>query len=434
MLEKIVKFFSPKHLRSSENLSVELLEEKRKANTTIYFILTGAILIAIMFTTRFYLEGMESSKSLLLLPAFSITLILSLFISRFRKNLYFASYVIVAACLSILFIRVPATGGITSPVAVWYTILPIVATVMISKKVGMFTAILASALLLILSMSEKFGIQVSSIKPSSLVSGIVLIIVVIFLSSLIYFYELERQNNQKKIIKYQKDLAHTKRLASLGNVSSGLAHEMNNPLTVVRGNVDILQTLNSMGKMNEEKLTKHLGMIERNLLRVESIISAFRTYSSQEHLSDFERLTVSEVIKNTIEADQYESENFKIEITGNIEQQLEGNQNLLKKVFQSLMHNSFYELKEIKDSKLVFDIKDTGNSTVITATDTGHGIPADVAEKIFDPFFTTKDVGEGSGMGLSLAFNIISLHGGKLFYNSSSAKTQFIIELPHSKV
>lgn len=430
MLEKIVTFFSPKHLRNLDSYTFDLLEEKRKVNTTIYFILTGIVLVSIMFVTRFYLEGMQSSKSLLLLPALSLLLILAAYISRFRKNLYFASYLIVVACLVILMIRVPATGGITSSVAIWFTIIPMIATVMISKRVGLIVAFTSSALIFILSLPENFGIQITPLSPAPIVSGVVLIIVVLFLFALIYFFELEREKNLKIIISSEKNLAHTKRLASLGSVSSGLAHEINNPLTVVKGNTDILKFLINKNEIDKEKLLKHLSLVDKNVIRIEAIVSAFRTYSSQDHVSDFSEIKVEDIIKKAIKDARSYAKHLTISLDGSSSTPIMGNKNLLGKVFDNLIINAAYELADSANATLNFEVEQNFQTILIRATDSGPGIHDEIVDKIFEPFFTTKDIGEGLGMGLSLSYNIISVHGGKLYVNRKSKKTQFIVEIP----
>ena len=279
MLENVVTFFLPKRLRGKENTSRDLLEERRKARTTVYFIFSGNILALVMFTVRYALEGMESSKSLFLLPIAAVVNLLVLYIASRRDNLVFAAAYVVIFVTGVLFMRTLSTGGVTSSVAVWFIIIPITATITISKFAGTISALGCSLIILAIALHDKIGFEVSHLTPIPIVNGAVLIIALALIFSLTYFYEQERLKSELKISQFEKDLAQSLKLASLGSISTGLAHEINNPMTVVSGNFEILQMLLKKDVIDFDKVNRREALITKNLERIQSVVEAFRTYS-----------------------------------------------------------------------------------------------------------------------------------------------------------
>lgn len=425
MFEKIVYLFLPQRMKAKETNSIAQLEDRRKAATTIYFIMAGSTLAFVMFFVRLSMEGMESSKTLLLLPIAGLLNLLILYICGKFDKLVVAAWYVVIAVTSVLFFRTLSTGGVVSSVAVWLIIIPITATITISRAAGLFSAIVCCLLIIAVALHDKIGLKVNDIHPSPLMNGSVLIIALCLIAFLISIYEKERLKSVEKISQFEKDLAHSRKLASIGSISSGLAHEINNPMTVVSGNFEIMQMLLERDPIDLEKLKKHENLITKNLKRINSVVEAFRTYSRSDYKESFQILDPMDVVQSSL--DLVEKSSIPIVVEGSCEGKFSGNKGLIERVFHNLLINAIYEVSKHDSPWIKINIKEDSSYVYISFTDSGKGIPEEVREKVFDPFYTTKDIGEGSGMGLSLSQNIVAIHEAKLSINPKSKNTQFIL-------
>ena len=428
MFEKFVSFFLPHRLRDNDTNSIALMEDRRKAATTVYFITVGSILAFVMFAVRLSMEGMESSITIILLPAAGFLNILLLYICGKQDKIVIAAWYVICAVTLVLIMRMLSTGGVISSVAVWLIIIPITATVTISRKVGLFSAVVCCTIITAVAFHEKIGLEVNSIHPSPIMNGAVLIIALCLISFLISIYEQERLKSVEKISRFEKDLAQSRKLASIGSISSGLAHEINNPMTVVAGNFEIMQMLLEKDKIDLERLKKHERLITKNLKRINSVVEAFRTYSRSDYKDSFETISPIELVKNSIEL--VENSEVPIRVSGSTKSLMMGNKGLLERVFHNLLINAQFEVSKHTSPWIDIGIRDDKSFIYISVTDSGRGISEEIREKIFDPFFTTKDIGVGSGMGLSLSQNIISIHSARLYVNPDSKNTQFIVKFP----
>lgn len=428
MIEKVITFFLPVRLRGSTDKSLKHLQEKRRARTTIYFLLAGGFLSLLSITIRFAIEGMQSSSSLFLVPFAALSNLLVLYVtSKFDKLVIAAWYVVFFASF-VIFLRTVSTGGITSATAVWFILVPIVATVSISRTAGIFTVAYCAVLILAISLHDIIGIEVSTLQPVSLVNGIVLFMALSLIFSLTFLYESERLKSEKKIIEYETELARTSKLASLGGISSGLAHEINNPMTVIVGNFEIIQLLLNKETLDLQAVRRHEELITKNLRKIQTVIESFQTYSRSDYKSTFKPIDMKDIIKSSISL--IEGNVIPITIEGNSNGKVLGHKGLIERVFHNLLINAIFEVSEQKKPWIRVELEEDDNFISIRFTDSGAGISEEVADKIFDPFFTTKDIGVGSGMGLSLSQNIITIHEAKLFINSESPNTQFVVQFP----
>lgn len=268
----------------------------------------------------------------------------------------------------------------------------------------------------------------------------------------------------------QIQLVEAEKMASLGQLTAGIAHEINNPINFVKSNIkplqldinDLIEIIDEYDKlhttdnadipgklMNIEKLKKQID-IDYVKTEIDSLVKgiqdgAERTAEIVLGLRNFSRLDESEVktvnihegidstlilLKNML------PDNVKIEkdfqANGNIEC-LPGK---LNQVFMNILSNGIQAIKEKEhqnEAELIsIRTKDIGDRIEIHIKDTGVGMSDEVRQKIFDPFFTTKDVGEGTGLGLSIVFKIIQRHEGKIDVLSSKGNgAEFIITLHH---
>ena len=234
-------------------------------------------------------------------------------------------------------------------------------------------------------------------------------------------------------------LTQSAKLAAVGELAAGVAHELNQPLMVIRGHAQELLEEDSV----PEKVTKDLKLIEKQTGRMMRIIDHLRAFARQSS-GAFESVNLNDVINDsfTLITQQLKNNNIKIikELDDSIPR-IWGDQNKLEQVFLNLMTNSKDAMEEMGHGILTVKTQPVFNKTLnenrkVTGvlalfSDTGIGIANDIIDKVFDPFFTTKEVGKGTGLGLSISYSILKDHGGSITAESNEgAGTTFRLEFP----
>lgn len=230
-------------------------------------------------------------------------------------------------------------------------------------------------------------------------------------------------------------LIQTEKLASVGTLAAGIAHEVNNPIAGIQNCLRRIKKNPDNMKQNLE----YLSMMEEAANKVENVVRGLLDYTRPREMV-FTELKIAEVIEKAFFLVAYKLEKSKINIIKNISDLLPnfwGSSNHLEQVFVNLIMNSIAAINERslvepkckKQINVLCEI--VKNSMIIQIRDTGIGITKENQKNIFDPFYTTKDIGEGTGLGLSICFNIIKAHSGEIkLKKQSRTGTLFIIELP----
>jgi C4-dicarboxylate-specific signal transduction histidine kinase len=228
-------------------------------------------------------------------------------------------------------------------------------------------------------------------------------------------------------LEQQAQLLQAGKMATLGEMATGLAHELNQPLNVIRIASDFLQKKLKRGlRLSDEELFKTADELEANVERATRIITHLREfgYKAQERM---ERISISAPISGvyTMLGRQLTKRgiSWKLNVDDNLPE-IMGDENRLEQVFINLILNARdamleHEKKSSREGKTVDKILSIKafqekNNVVVTISDTGPGISVDLRQKIFEPFFTSKKVGEGTGIGLSISYNIIKEHKGSI--------------------
>jgi len=238
----------------------------------------------------------------------------------------------------------------------------------------------------------------------------------------------------------QANLVQSGKLASIGQLASGVAHELNQPLMVIRGNAQLLNRGLRQNKVSPEENRKLLKLIEKNTSRMMSIITHLSTFSRQS-AGEFQIISVNQVLEDSLQMVGEQMKVHNIQIKKDLDKSLPkilGNANQLEQVFLNLITNSKDAISESGEDKKTSVIEITThrpeNKTTcveIFVRDTGLGIAPENIDKVFDPFYTTKEVGQGTGLGLSISYGIIKDHQGKIdIIETGPEGTTFKIELP----
>jgi signal transduction histidine kinase len=231
---------------------------------------------------------------------------------------------------------------------------------------------------------------------------------------------------QKRI---EEQLILTDRLASIGELSSGIAHELNNPLTSVIGFSQLLMEGDA-----PENIKKDLGIVYSEAQRAAVIVKNLLTFA-RKHAPVKQLSQVNTVIEDVLRLRAYEQKVNNIEVETRLAPGLPEimiDHFQMQQVFLNIMVNGeFAMLESYHRGKMVITTERLDGVIRITFTDDGPGISEENLKHIFDPFFTTKEVGKGTGLGLSICHGIVMEHGGKIYAISEQGMgASFVVELP----
>ncbi len=280
----------------------------------------------------------------------------------------------------------------------------------------------------------------------SLTITLIIIATTILILTLILLYSRSIFNND--IIKKQKEkieqtleklkatqsqLIQNEKMASLGILTAGVAHEINNPLNYIMGGYAGIEKYYSGNKEIEEKqIPALMNSIKNGLERVSNIVSGLNQFSrDNENLN--ERCDIHPILDNCLVM-LHNQFKHRINITKNYSNApliINGNVGKLHQVFINIISNSIQAIKD--KGEIYVKTKINVNNAFIEISDTGCGIKKEDIKKICDPFFTTKNPGEGTGLGMSISYSIIKDHKGSIKYESEVDKgTKVIITLPNT--
>ncbi|MBF0275084.1 MAG: response regulator [Nitrospinae bacterium] len=248
---------------------------------------------------------------------------------------------------------------------------------------------------------------------------------------------IERIEHDKKMMEIKA--FSTSKLATLGEVATGVAHEINQPLTYISCFFQNLEIeLMEGNELDRENMSKKVIEGNRQVGRIITIINHLRTFGREEIPK--KRVSIKTIIDNSLlligERIRLKNITLNIDTSKNSSDEITGNANQLEQVFINLFQNaidSFTQKKERPEITLNLRSDMDKNLLIIEFSDNGCGMAKDTCEKIFEPFFTTKEVGKGTGLGLSIVYGIIHEHGGTITCNSTiNEGTTFTITFPYS--
>jgi PAS domain S-box-containing protein len=239
----------------------------------------------------------------------------------------------------------------------------------------------------------------------------------------------ERKKAEEERRQFEQKAQLASRLASVGELAAGVAHEINNPLTGVIGYSELL-----MQEDVPERIKNDLEIINNGAKRVADVVKGLLKFARQ---TKPERtiVDINEIIEVTLRLRAYELETSNIKVTAKLAPDLPltvADAGQLQQVFLNLLINAEMEMGLAHGKgKLIVKTEHTDNTIRITFKDDGPGIAKENLERIFEPFFSTREAGKGTGLGLSICHGIITEHGGRIWAESRQGKgATFIVELP----
>ncbi|MCG2613285.1 ATP-binding protein [Terrimonas sp. NA20] len=300
----------------------------------------------------------------------------------------------------------------------------------------------------------------TKIRTYSFIGGII----VLLLFSAFFYRNYQRQRKDKAIIEKsyadlkatQSQLIQSEKMASLGELTAGIAHEIQNPLNFVNNfselSAELIDEMNeelNKGDIGEAKsisadIKQNLEKINHHGKRADAIVKGMlqhsRTSSGQKEPTDINELT-DEYLRLSYHGIRAKDKNFNATMETNFEPAT-GKASIIPqdigRVLLNLFNNAFYAVKEKMEQShpgyrptISVNTSRINDKITISVKDNGNGIPRNIIDKVFQPFFTTKPTGQGTGLGLSLTYDIVKAHGGDIKIETKEQEgTIFHIELP----
>lgn len=259
------------------------------------------------------------------------------------------------------------------------------------------------------------------------------------LSIVIYYF---RRNNQVLLaasrIKeqiHQKELLRSAKMVVLGEMASGIAHEINNPLMIIMGKADGLRKEIENPSRDKSKALEDIDRIERTVERISKIIKGLNIFSRKSDIDPKRNYRLLEIVDDTVGLCQQRlnQNNIRLHVDIDAKVKVHCRPPQISQVLLNLISNSIDAIQKSEDKWIRLAVRDMGDFIEFRVTDCGNKISADIQEKIMMPFFTTKELGHGTGLGLSISKTIIEDHGGNFYYDSESQNTCFVLTLPTSE-
>jgi two-component system NtrC family sensor kinase len=257
--------------------------------------------------------------------------------------------------------------------------------------------------------------------------------------------ELEKTNRDlanalKSLKETQSQLIQVEKMAAVGQLAAGVAHELNNPLGGILGYSQFaLEKINQkplcqFSPEDNNSFLQYLTDIEKQTKKCRTIIQSLLKFSRASTREEFELININQVLKETFVFTHHQIVKNKVDLVQELTEplpQIAGHPSQLQQVFTNLVLNAVQAMTEGGTLRVTSKMRKASREIEISFADTGIGIAQENLNKVFEPFFTTKKVGEGTGLGLSVSYGLIKDHGGEIRVESQKNQgTTFIVILP----
>lgn len=244
---------------------------------------------------------------------------------------------------------------------------------------------------------------------------------------------LELDKVSREVEQQHARAANAAKLATLGEMAGGLAHEINTPLGTIQLLASLLRDGASEVNIDRDSFINMAQQIEATVQRISKIVKGLRTFAREGDDEPYAAASVRRVIEDALDLvrEKMRARNIDLRIA-NVDPVLfiECRPVQIMQILMSLISNAVDAMEATADKWIAVDVRDLQDNVEIAVSDGGPGIPNELREKIMQPFFTTKEVGKGTGIGLSISKGLADQHQGSLTLDTSAKHTRFVLRLP----
>ena len=252
-----------------------------------------------------------------------------------------------------------------------------------------------------------------------------------------YSRTLEQKVDEKtqQIKQQQQNLIQSSKLATLGEMAGGIAHEINNPLAIINGYSKLIDQHLAQDNIEPHTLKQLNSVIQTTTMRITEIITGLRSFSREGANDPQKIISVKKIIEKTLSLCMEKMKNHNINISfSDISADLtvECREVQIEQVLLNLLNNAYDAIATQNERWIKISCTEAESKIIISVIDSGAGVDPAIIDRIFEPFFTTKEVGKGTGLGLSVSYGILKEHNGNLVYDRSHPNSKFDLILPKS--
>jgi two-component system, NtrC family, sensor kinase len=261
----------------------------------------------------------------------------------------------------------------------------------------------------------------------------ILLIIISILGTATYLVNRIHKADQKRVQALHR-VEYTNKLASIGRLASGVAHEINNPLAIINQKVGLIKDLFTMrqGYAADKRLMGLVDDVLESIIRCSSITRRLLDFSRHME-SRIERVNIEGIIRQILGFMEKEVKRRRIRVTMDIPRDIPefmGDRGNLQQIFLNLINNAFAAMTDGGQLDIAVDRR-SEDQVCVTITDNGHGIPEEDIKRIFEPFFSTRDQHAGTGLGLSITYGLVAEMGGDIMVESQVGQgTRFTVSVP----
>jgi signal transduction histidine kinase len=337
--------------------------------------------------------------------------------------------------LTVLTLALHVSGGIENPFAFFYVFHVVIGAILLPRRMSFGVAALASAFFLALVLLEHGGVLrhralgfVRWDHPQYLAGASIVLVGTLFIADYLASTIMEGlRRKDEEMRRFNERLLQTEKLAGIGQLAAGIAHELNTPLASIAGYAEELAELS---RGNGEKIVRYTEVIRSQTDRCRGITQSLLNFARKSDVR-LQPVDVNAVLKEAVDYLRFKKRVERMDIVTGLRPvpDVQADPGQLLQVFLSILMNAVDAVEGRGGTVTVRS--EASDGVRVTIADTGCGIPAENLKKVFEPFFTTKEPGKGTGLGLSLSYGILKQLGGGIDLKSEAGKgTEVTITLP----
>lgn len=238
---------------------------------------------------------------------------------------------------------------------------------------------------------------------------------------------------EKELAMAQLKMLHSSKMAALGEMAGGIAHEINTPLGTIGLISDQIHEMAEEGEMDQKMVGEMTQTVSDTVKRIGVIIQGLRAFSRDSADEPFISAPVRKIVEDTMSLcrEKVKHANIQVQVAGIPDHlKIQCRPVQISQVLLNLINNACDAISNLPEKWIKLGVENQNGSVQISVTDSGKGIPEKVRNRIFQPFFTTKEIGKGTGLGLSVSKGIIESHQGSLNIDTHNQNTRFVIQVP----